>query len=138
MAKITDFVGYEGEPPVPKPDVLPEAHVVTPSDGVPVRYPGCDGIGVRVVHPSNPRAPAVDLGLVMFYIPPHVVLEPGGHYTEECYVVIRGRGTMTLNGKPVEVGPGTFIHLPPWSEHGIENTGDETMEVLICTTPPNP
>jgi len=138
MAKITTFKGYQGEPPVPRPATPPAAHVVTPRDGVPVRYPGCDGIGVRVVHPSNPKAPAQALGLVMFYLPPHVVLEPGSHYTEECYVVLRGRGTMTLNGAPVEVGPGTFVHLPPWSEHGIENTGDETMEVLICTSPPNP
>ena len=138
MAKITDFVGYQGEPLVPKPDIAPAAHVVTPHDGVPVRYPGCDGIGVRVVHPSNPKAPAKDMGLVMFYIPPHVVLQPGGHPTEECYVVLRGSGTMTLNGEKVEVGPNTFVHLPPWSEHGIENTGDVTMEVLICTTPANP
>lgn len=63
MARITTFKGYQGEPPVPRPAAPPAAHVVTPRDGVPVRYPGCDG---------------------------------------------------------------------------IENTGDETMEVLICTTPPNP
>ena len=107
-------------------------------DGVPVRYPGCDGLGVRVVHPVNPKAPAQNLGLVMFYVPPHVVLEPGSHHTEECYVILRGRGTMTLAGEKVEVEAGTFIHLPPWCEHGVENTGDETMEILICTSPPNP
>ena len=90
------------------------------------------------MHPSNPNAPAEGLGLVMFYVPPPAVLEPGSHYPEECYVILRGRGTMTLNGKTVDVGPHTFVHLPPWSEHGIENTGDETMEILICTAPPNP
>jgi len=30
------------------------------------------------------------------------------------------------------------VQLPPWCEHGIENTGNVTMEVLICTAPPNP
>ena len=91
MAKITMFTGYQGEPPFPKPreKVLP--NVVSAQDGVPVKYPDCDGIGVRVVHPANPRAPAENLGLVMFYIPPHVVLEPGSHHTEECYVIIRGK-----------------------------------------------
>ena len=138
MAKITKFKGYEGEPPVTKPEVPPSANVVTPQDGLPVKYSGCEGIGVRVVHPSNPRAPAKDLGLVMFYLPPHVVLEPGSHHTEECYVVIRGKGTMTLNGIKREVSAGTFIHLPPWCEHGVENTGEETLEILICTSPPNP
>ncbi|MEE2707236.1 MAG: cupin domain-containing protein [Planctomycetota bacterium] len=138
MAKITDFKGYQGEPPFPKPDTPVQPNVVTPQEGVPVRYPGCDGIGVRVVHPANPKAPCQNMGLVMFYVPPHVLLEPGSHHTEECYVILRGRGTMTLAGDKVEVEQGTFIHLPPWCEHGIENTGDETLEILICTSPPNP
>ena len=138
MAKITMFKGYEGEPPVARPDTPPDANVVTAADGKPVKYSGCEGIGVRVVHPSNHRAPAQSLGLVMFYVPPHVVLEPGSHHTEECYVIVRGRGTMTLNGERREVSAGTFIHLPPWCEHGVENTGDETLEILICTSPPNP
>ena len=39
---------------------------------------------------------------------------------------------MTLNGKKREVSAGTFIHLPPWCEHGVENTGEETaLEILI-------
>ena len=138
MAKITMFKGYEGVPPIPKPreKVLP--NVVRVQDGVPVKYPDCEGIGVRIVHPANPKAPAQNLGLVMFYIPPHVVLAPGSHHTEECYVIIRGSGVMTLAGEKIDVQEGTFIHLPPWCEHGIENTGNETMEVLICTSPPNP
>ena len=138
MAKITTFKSPEGEPPFPKPKgkVLP--NIVTVQDGVPVKYPGCEGIGVRIVHPANPSAPAENLGLVMFYIPPHVLLEPGSHHTEECYVILKGEGTMTLAGDEVPVKAGTFVHLPPWCEHGIENTGNETMEVMICTSPPNP
>ena len=62
MAKITMFEGYQGEPPVAKPATPPAANVVSARDGVPVKYPGCDGIGVRVVHPANPRAPAENLG----------------------------------------------------------------------------
>ena len=63
----------------------------------------------------------------MFYVPPHVVLEPGSHHTEECYAILRGHGTMMLAGKQVDVRAGMFIHLPPWCEHGIENTGEEAM-----------
>jgi mannose-6-phosphate isomerase-like protein (cupin superfamily) len=139
MAEITTFKGYSKEDaPIPKPAEPVQPNIVRVQDGVPVRYPGCDGIGVRVVHPVNPNAPAKNLGLVMFYVPPHVVLPVGSHWTEECYVILRGRGTMTLAGEKVEVEAGTFIHLPPWCEHGIENTGDETLEILICTSPPNP
>ncbi len=138
MAKITTFKGYSEKPPFPRPDHVVEPNIVRAQDGVPVKYPGCEGIGVRIVHPVNPAAPAQNLGLVMFYLPPHVILEPGSHHTEECYVIMRGTGTMTVAGKQVEVGPGTFIHLPPWCEHGVENTGNETLEILICTSPPNP
>lgn len=138
MAKIQTFKGYQGESPIPKPAEPVQPNILTVQQGVPIKYPGCDGIGVRVVHPINPKAPSQNLGLVMFYVPPHVVLEPGSHYTEECYVILRGQGTMTLAGQKVKVQAGMFIHLPPWCEHGVENTGDETLEILICTSPPNP
>jgi mannose-6-phosphate isomerase-like protein (cupin superfamily) len=138
MAKIQMFKGYQGDPPVAKPAEPVQPNIVTVQDGVPVKYPGCEGIGVRVVHPANPKAPARNFGLVMFYVPPHVALEPGSHYTEECYVILRGEGTMTLAGQKVPVKAGMFIHLPSWCEHGIENTGNENLEVLICTSPPNP
>jgi len=140
MAKITTFRGYEGdEPPkVPKPDEPVDPRIVTVQDGVPVVYPGCHGVGVRVVHPANPKAPAKNLGLVMFYVPPHVVLEPGSHETEETYVILEGRGLMTFANSRREVNKGDFVYLPPWCEHGIENTGTEPLVVLIATSPPNP
>ena len=138
MAKITAFKGYKGDPPVAKPEEPVPPHVVTVQDGLPVKYPDCDGVGVRVAHPSNPKAPAQAFGLVMFYLPPHASLAPGSHFPEECYVIVKGTGTMTLAGKKTPVAPGTFVHLPPWCEHGIENTGTETLEVLICTSPANP
>ncbi|MHB9034082.1 MAG: cupin domain-containing protein [Anaerolineae bacterium] len=136
--KIRPFQPFTGEPGIPKPPVPPEPHVVTVQDGVPVRYPDCDGVGVRVVHPSNPRAQTNTMGIVVFFLPPHAALPPGSHWTEETYCFIKGHGTMTLNGKPTPVGPGTFVHLPPWCEHGVENTGNEGMEILLCTVPPNP
>jgi len=140
MAKITTFKGYEGdEPPkVPKPDEPVDPMIVTVQDGVPVVYPGCHGVGVRVVHPANPKASAKNLGLVMFYVPPHVVLEPGSHETEETYVILEGRGLMTFANSRREVNKGDFVYLPPWCEHGIENTGTEPLVVLIATSPPNP
>jgi len=138
MAKITTYKGYAGEPPIPKPETPVQPNIVTVQDGVPVKYPGCEGIGVRVVHPVNPKAPGQNMSLTMFFVPPHVVLEPGSHHPEECYVILRGQGTMTLAGEKVEVRAGMFIHLPPWCEHGVENTGNETLEILICTSPPNP
>lgn len=141
MAKITEFKGYaEGEehPGPPKPDVAPDPMIVSAADGVPVVYPGCHGVGIRVVHPVNEKAPAQNMGLVLFHVPPHVVLEPGSHPTEETYVIMEGEGRMRFERSEREVRKGDFIYLPPWCVHGIENTGRDPLVVLICTSPPNP
>jgi mannose-6-phosphate isomerase-like protein (cupin superfamily) len=140
MAKITAFTGYQSDKPptIPKPDVSPDPKIVTVQDGVPVAYPNCHGVGVRVVHPVNPKAPAKNLGLVLFYIPPHALLPPGSHETEETYVILEGRGRMTFAHYQRDVSKGDFVYLEPWCVHGIENTGTETLVVLIATSPPNP
>ena len=140
MAEITTFKGYQGDelPAIPKPEQSPDPMIVNVQDGIPVVYPGCHGVGVRVVPPVNPQAPAVNMGLTMFYVPPHVVLPPGSHETEETYVIQEGRGRMTFANYERDVKKGDFIYLPPWCEHGIENTGTETLVVLIATSPPNP
>jgi mannose-6-phosphate isomerase-like protein (cupin superfamily) len=140
MAKITAFTGYQGDKPptIPKPEKSPDPRIVTVQQGVPVAYPNCHGVGVRVVHPVNPRAPSKNMGLVMFYLPPHVILEPGCHETEETYVILEGTGRMTFANFQRDVAKGDFVYLEPWCVHGIENTGAETLVVLIATSPPNP
>ncbi|MEX0978925.1 MAG: cupin domain-containing protein [Pirellulales bacterium] len=140
MTQITPFKSYStGRPPtIPKPDHPVDPIIVTVQDGVPVAYPNCHGVGVRVVHPVNPKAPSKNMGLVMFYVPPHVLLTPGSHETEETYVILEGHGTMTFARGKREVSKGDFVYLPPWCEHGIENTGTENLVVLIATSPPNP
>jgi len=140
MAKITQFQGYQGDQPplIPKPDQPPDPVILNVQDGVPVAYPNCHGLGVRVVHPANPKAPAKNMGLVVFYVPPHAVLEPGSHPTEETYVILEGRGRMTFARFQREVQKGDFVYLPSWCVHGIENTGTEPLVVLIATSPPNP
>ena len=141
MAEIIQYKGYaqSGTPKIPKPDVQPEPVVLTVQQGMPIAYPGCHGVGVRVVHPTNPVAPAKNMGLVLFYLPPHVINQPGSHETEETYVILEGKGEMIFaNGRRQVVEKGAFIYLPPWTEHGIENTGTETLVALICTSPPNP
>lgn len=50
---------------------------------------------------------------------------------DEIYYVISGRGIMTLDGKEVEVGPGTAILTRPGSSHGLKQTGTEDLVILI-------
>jgi len=138
MPKIQTFKANQDKTPIPKPEKPVQPNVVTVQDGILKKYADCDGIGVRVVHPTNPKAPSKNMSLVMFYVPPHAELKPNSHYVEECYTILRGQGTMTLAGKKVKVQAGMFVHLPPWCEHGVKNTGSEMLEIMICTAPPNP
>src|SRR5262249_59282774 len=116
MEKITELKGYQGgkPPTIQRPDKPVDPMIVTVQDGVPVAYPGCHGLGVRVVHPVNPVAPAKNLGLVMFYLPPHTVNGVGSHETEETYIILSGRGEMTFSGgRKEKVEQGMFLYLPP-------------------------
>ncbi|MBM3650804.1 MAG: cupin domain-containing protein [Alphaproteobacteria bacterium] len=127
-------------PTIPKPKVAPRPSIVTVQDGLPVIYgaetvPAC---GVRVVHPTNPRARSKNHTIAMLYIPPHAVMELHSHETEETYCVLVGTGKLLTEDGERDVGPGTFIYLPSWCMHGIRNTGLTTMEVLLATSPPNP
>ena len=140
MVKITQYKGYStGKPPViPKPDHPVDPIIVNAQDGVPVAYPDCHGIGVRIVHPVNPKCTSKNFSLTKFYVPPHATLPVGSHETEEAYVILEGRGRMTFAQYERDVAAGDFVYLPPWCEHGIENTGIDPLVVLICTSPPNP
>ena len=53
-------------------------------------------------------------------------------------MILEGRGRMTFARFQRDVSKGDFVYLPPWCVHGIENTGTETLVVLIATSPPNP
>ena len=141
MAKFTQFEGYqEAAPPpkIPQPETPPDPMFVTVQEGVPIQFPPCEGAAVRVLHPTNPNAPSQNFGVTMLYMPPHAVLPTGSHEPEECYVVLEGEGLMTFHKSTREVKKGDFIYLPPWCDHGIENTGTEMLVVLVATSPTNP
>jgi mannose-6-phosphate isomerase-like protein (cupin superfamily) len=126
-------------PTIPKPEVSPLPSVLTVQDGLPVIYgdtaPTC---GIRVVHPSNPKAPSKNHSVVILYVPPQGEMELHSHETEETYSVLSGRGVLLYRGGQQEIGPGHHIYLPSWCEHGIVNTGTEVLVALLSTSPPNP
>ena len=78
--------------PTPRPETPPEPAVIQLKEGMPLQYSDFMGVGVRMVHPCNPRAPARNLGYSYLYVPPHVVQEPGGHEVEEAYICLKGEG----------------------------------------------
>jgi mannose-6-phosphate isomerase-like protein (cupin superfamily) len=51
---------------------------------------------------------------------------------DEVYYVLSGHGVMTLDDKPVEIGPGTAVLTRPGSSHGLRQTGNEDLVILIA------
>ncbi|HEX5839950.1 MAG TPA: cupin domain-containing protein [Anaerolineales bacterium] len=65
-------------------------------------------------------------------------LPPGtsiGYHThgndEEVYVILEGLGTMTIDGEAHEVGAGDVILNKPYRSHGLENTSDDILKILV-------
>ena len=50
---------------------------------------------------------------------------------EEYYYILSGQGVMTLDGQRHPVGPGDMTAVFPGGEHGLENTGDSELRVLV-------
>lgn len=69
-------------------------------------------------------------------------IPPGGgpplhrhHREEEAFYVLTGQVTIAGETEQVEVGPGTFIHLPRGSKHRFSNAGQTTARMLILVSP---
>jgi mannose-6-phosphate isomerase-like protein (cupin superfamily) len=50
---------------------------------------------------------------------------------DEIYYVLSGRGVMTLDGKDVEIGPGTAVLTRTGSSHGLKQVGADDLVILI-------
>ncbi len=56
--------------------------------------------------------------------------------SDQVYVIVRGRGVMTVGEEEKEVSAGTLILVPPGAGHAILNTGDEPLVFVSATAPP--
>lgn len=55
---------------------------------------------------------------------------------EQAYVVVRGRGTMSVAGDTQEVDEGDLILVPPATEHSIGNEGGDELACVSIQSPP--
>lgn len=55
---------------------------------------------------------------------------------EQVYVIVRGRGRMSVAGDTEEVAPGDLVFIPPATQHGISNDGAEDLVYVSATSPP--
>jgi len=85
--------------------------------------------GYEVVHTS----PGLEVGVYVLVAP-----EPdhqSAHPDDELYVVLEGRGTLTIEGEPIEVREGTAAFVPAGADHRF--TGYEGLSVLVIFARPH-
>ena len=66
-------------------------------------------------------------------LPPHhsVGTHTHGPDDEEAYVIISGRGRMSVGSAEFEVGPGDVIVNPAGGTHGLTNIGPEPLRMVV-------
>jgi mannose-6-phosphate isomerase-like protein (cupin superfamily) len=50
---------------------------------------------------------------------------------EEFYLILSGRGVMTRDGVPLEVGAGDLVRNRPGGEHGLRAIGDTPLRLFV-------
>ena len=77
----------------------------------------------------NEDAGCLDVTQFVGLIPPG---RPGvhSHTYDEILYVVEGEGVLHMDGSSRPIRAGSCMHLPPLSEHAVENTGSGTMRVM--------
>ena len=70
-------------------------------------------------------------------VPPGVEIGTHTHpaNNEELYIVISGCGRMRLDAEEFDVGPGHVIINRPGGTHGLRNTGDSDLKLVVIEVP---
>lgn len=55
---------------------------------------------------------------------------------EEIFVVLEGHGTISVDGTPVAVRPGSVVLVSPGEEHQLISAANEGLRVLSAVSPP--
>ena len=95
-----------------------------------------DGSEIReLIHPETGGSERMSLAEATV-LPGSATILHVHRASEEIYHIIRGSGFMTLGGEAFEVGEGDSILILPGVPHRIENTGEESLKILCCCSPP--
>ena len=83
-------------------------------------------------------APGGELSVTWVDVEPGGEQKPHSHGPQQIYVITRGTGRMKVGDTERDVGAGHLVFIPPDTEHGIVNTGDETLTYISAATPAFP
>ena len=89
---------------------------------------GCD---LRRLYPWGDVADPVFWGSAIASVRPGEATTPHSHDEEETFIVLSGRGVITIDGESADVGPGDVIYLPRHSHHTFANaSSSERLDFL--------
>jgi len=78
-----------------------------------------------------------NLAITWVDVPPGAEQRAHSHEdSEQVYVIVRGRGRMVMAGDEEGVGEGDLVFIPPATDHGIINDGEEALVYVSATSPP--
>ena len=101
-------------------------------EGKAVTDPGAEGVTIRILMGDNVGAPTFTMR--------HLEVAPGGrtpyhaHSWEHEVYVLSGTGKVRQKDGEREVGPGSFVYVPPDEEHNFANAGDKPF-AFLCVIP---
>ena len=84
--------------------------------------------GYEIVH----RSPGLELGVYVLVAPEPDRQSP--HEDDEIYVVLEGRGVLTVEDEQITVEQGKAVFVPAGAEHRF--TGYEGLSLLVIFTRP--
>jgi mannose-6-phosphate isomerase-like protein (cupin superfamily) len=83
-------------------------------------------------------APGGELSVTWVDVEPGSEQKPHSHGPQQVYVITRGTGRMKVGNDERDVATGHMVFIPPNTEHGIVNTGDEVLTYVSAATPAFP
>ena len=85
--------------------------------------------GYEIVH----RSPGLEIGVYVLVAPEPDRQSP--HEDDEIYVVLEGRGVLTVENEQIPVEQGRAVFVPAGAEHRF--TGYEGLSLLVIFTRPD-
>ena len=85
--------------------------------------------GYEIVHSS----PELEIGVYVLVAPEPDRQQP--HEDDEVYVVLEGRGVLTIEGEAIDISEGKAAFVPAGADHRF--TGYEGLSVLVVFARPH-
>jgi 3-dehydroquinate synthase len=105
-----------------------------------VAHGGAGEILTRRVEEATPQGIGAANFVDLTIVPPgtSIGVHTHGPGDEEIYVVVSGRGRMRLDGEEFAVGPGDVVVNRRCGTHGLVNTGEEDLRLVVVEIPAGP